>query len=698
MKKIIPMLIIVIMVFSGFGAVAINNENEKLQLKTIKPIIPINGERDFTHNVFGEFGTASWCGYCKYAHTALKNLYAEGYLPFYYVSMVGDKNQNAYNRIKQDYNLYGYPTVWWDGGYKVDVGAGSTEGAEATFNSSINYCGSRDVDDVNLSLDIEWLGPGNPNPSDGLTDVPIEKCLKWTNSEMKISASIDNNEGSTYGGTIRVYVTEVSSSMDWYDTFGNPYTFPFLDFAFEETISINAGQTWNDFTYWDGRDFNDGYGNDFGGITQDNIMILGAVFDDEAHQGYSYPPSGYPFSAYYVDDSVGVLAGVGTDPKKYDVYFGETNPPSKVSSNQTDLKYCPDNLEFDTTYYWQIIVWDNQGNPLTGPIWSFTTRGNNPPSVPSDPNPEDGETQIPINTCISWISEDPDGDNVTYDVYFGEYDQYNLPPLVSNNQTDNTYCPEELLDFNTEYEWMIATWDIYGEKTLGDEWSFTTEQNYPPNKPSDPDPPDKATEVPINTILKWTGGDPNEGDKILYDLYFGTDSPPPLFVEDITQQAYDPGEMEVDTIYYWQIVAEDIEGETIAGPIWYFTTEEEHNYPPTDPEIDGPARGPPNEEMCYTFHSDDPNGHYIRYNIDWGDSNTETTLYYEPCTPKQVCHTYEKKGTYIITATAEDEKGLFSGESTFEVIVPRTRSIYNQLLIRIFERLFDNNFLIKYFL
>ena len=29
-----------------------------------------------THTPLAEFGTATWCGYCKYAHAALKNVYA----------------------------------------------------------------------------------------------------------------------------------------------------------------------------------------------------------------------------------------------------------------------------------------------------------------------------------------------------------------------------------------------------------------------------------------------------------------------------------------------------------------------------------------------------------------------------------------------------------------------------------------------
>ena len=41
----------------------------------------------------------------------------------------------------------------------------------------------------------------------------------------------------------------------------------------------------------------------FPNIQLDNIMIVGAVYENVAHQAYSYPPSSNPFNAYYVDDS-----------------------------------------------------------------------------------------------------------------------------------------------------------------------------------------------------------------------------------------------------------------------------------------------------------------------------------------------------------------------------------------------------------
>ncbi|MCD6448045.1 MAG: hypothetical protein J7L58_06520, partial [Thermoplasmata archaeon] len=69
--------------------------------------------------VFIEVATASYCPDCPAASEALYSLYSKGELPFYYVMMVGDKNDFAYQRIKNDYNFYWYPTAFVDGGYKV---------------------------------------------------------------------------------------------------------------------------------------------------------------------------------------------------------------------------------------------------------------------------------------------------------------------------------------------------------------------------------------------------------------------------------------------------------------------------------------------------------------------------------------------------------------------------------------------------
>ena len=151
MRKILPICIIGVLIISGFGALALN-DIKKLDADSIDFDKSNNEKLSSTHTTLAEYGTATWCGYCRYAHGALKELYAEGELDFLYVTLVDDKNTRASNRVRSDYNIYGFPTVWFDGGYKVNVGASSVPGAKSGYTSSINSCSNRAVDDIYINL------------------------------------------------------------------------------------------------------------------------------------------------------------------------------------------------------------------------------------------------------------------------------------------------------------------------------------------------------------------------------------------------------------------------------------------------------------------------------------------------------------------------------------------------------------------
>ncbi len=324
MKKILLILVVGILIINGFGAVAFDKDIEKLDSDAINYKKINNEKRDFTHTVLGEYGTATWCGFCHYAHTALKNIYASGDYPFYYVSLVRDKNIPVCDpRLFDELNLYGYPTVYFDGGDKVVVGG--YVGVEDDQRAAIVTCGNREVYDVDIDLNVLWLG----------------------GTEMKIDVSVDNNEDSTYDGTIRVYITEIVSSMGWKDTTGEPYTFPLLDFAFKDdgtgkVISIPAGSTWSDSTIWNGS------AHGFPSITVDNIMVIAAVFNDEWHQGYAYPPSDNPFDAYYVDDTIAVPPDENAPPEIPEKPDGPTNGVTGTEYKFTSTTTDPDG---DKIYY-----------------------------------------------------------------------------------------------------------------------------------------------------------------------------------------------------------------------------------------------------------------------------------------------------------------------------------------------------------
>jgi thiol-disulfide isomerase/thioredoxin len=109
---------------------------------------------NFTHTVFVEEGTATWCPYCPAMAKALKNVYESGEYPFYFVALIADKNKKAEKRLR-DYNLAGYPTAFFDGGAKVLIGGYKDE---SYYISRIKSCGRRDVHELNLSIEVEWVG------------------------------------------------------------------------------------------------------------------------------------------------------------------------------------------------------------------------------------------------------------------------------------------------------------------------------------------------------------------------------------------------------------------------------------------------------------------------------------------------------------------------------------------------------------
>jgi hypothetical protein len=96
----------------------------------------------YTHTVFVEEGTATWCGYCPYVREALEWLHRGR--NFHYVALVSDKNPLADNRLDDTLAITGYPTTYLDGGYRVAVGGYSDTTAMRNYiGGRIDQCGGR---------------------------------------------------------------------------------------------------------------------------------------------------------------------------------------------------------------------------------------------------------------------------------------------------------------------------------------------------------------------------------------------------------------------------------------------------------------------------------------------------------------------------------------------------------------------------
>jgi thiol-disulfide isomerase/thioredoxin len=173
----------------------------------------INSE--FTHTVFVEEGTATWCPYCPLMAEALDSIYESGDYPFYFVALVSDKNINAGNRLIFEYNIYGYPTSFFDGGYQVLVG-GYEE--ESYYRNKIELSGIRDVHDLNLSVSVDWLSDGEIE-----IDINIVNDLEIQNDPPEIPTIIGESSGRN-GKTYDYKISTIDPNGDnvyywilWYD-------------------------------------------------------------------------------------------------------------------------------------------------------------------------------------------------------------------------------------------------------------------------------------------------------------------------------------------------------------------------------------------------------------------------------------------------------------------------------------------------
>jgi len=96
-------------------------------------------------------------------------------------------------------------------------------------------------------------------------------------------------------------------------------------------------------------------------------------------------------------------------------------------------------------------------------------------------------------------------------------------------------------------------------------------KNSPPSAPGSPYPEDGAKDLSEYLTLSWASTD-RDGDILGFDIYFGTDSIPPLVEENNIDGFYKTPGLSLGTIYYWNVIVHDGAGNQTEGPVWNFTT------------------------------------------------------------------------------------------------------------------------------
>ena len=305
------------------------------------------------------------------------------------------------------------------------------------------------------------------------------------------------------------------------------------------------------------------------------------------------------------------------DTVTYSVYFGTSTVPPFVG--KTPFKtYNPGPLNASTTYYWQIVAEDVKGGKATGTLWHFKTiaKPNRPPLPASNPSPSNGQKNVqPINVKLSWQDSDPDGDPLTYYVYFGK-------KLTFIGTTTSLTYSLGTIDYGATYTWMIVSKDPHGGVATSNVWSFSTIDRAP-NKPILKSPSNGATNVAVNgVVFSWSGSDP-DGNPLTYNLYFGTSTNPPLQKRNIMTTSYKANLKKYNTKYYWKVVAIDSFGKESPSDTWSFKTSNPPNRPPLTPSNPNPANEAIGVSVSPTlsWQDSDPDGDPLTYDLYFGTSS-----------------------------------------------------------------------------
>lgn len=282
-----------------------------------------------------------------------------------------------------------------------------------------------------------------------------------------------------------------------------------------------------------------------------------------------------------------------------------------LSGDELELEIAPIADEYYTysepltrgaDYQWTVLAGNADGwCGQTPEWWSFSVaedaQGNRDPEPPAAVYPPDGADYVPVDATLEWSCSDPDGDDLTYDVYLGLDPDLDATDRVADDIGETSFQPEVELEFATLYYWKVVAYDGNGGDTenTSSTWSFQTVdegQDTPPEAPSLIAPPNHAGDVPLRPTFEWAavrdGGRPQPRPYLGstptptapaddYQLQVDDDidfSSPVIDEVDLEDTSYTPtADLTEGVTYYWRVRGENTYGFGPWSAVWDFTTE-----------------------------------------------------------------------------------------------------------------------------
>jgi hypothetical protein len=247
------------------------------------------------------------------------------------------------------------------------------------------------------------------------------------------------------------------------------------------------------------------------------------------------------------------------------------------------------------------------------------------------------------------MSSDPDGDLLTFDVFFG----WNTTPSRVVSHQSRSYFSPGVLTNQTAYYWRIVAWDPYNGETIGPLWSFTTGVSGEPNGSagSENRPPRADASLSdhigiVGSPVLFDGSQSSDPDGYLVDWFWDFGDGAAGSGEKTTHSYHYPG------VYEVTLMVTDLNSATGNDTITVQISTA--NHPPGTPEIRGTSVGVKNTLYTFWMTSIDPDNDFLQYTIRWGDDTQNTSGFLPNATPCSLVHEWKNSGKYTITGTASD--------------------------------------------
>ncbi len=199
---------------------------------------------------------------------------------------------------------------------------------------------------------------------------------------------------------------------------------------------------------------------------------------------------------------------------------------------------------------------------------------NEKPSIPSLVYPTNNLLCTNFELEFDWNAAiDINGDLITYIIEIATDNQFSS--ILFTAVTSETLRAFNL-EKGTTYYWRVKARDNQNnESAYSSVQTFFTEPdagvNTIPFAPTVVSPNLEETISGSTASLDWNAID-NDGDPLLYDLYFGNTNPPTLLAENLVASTFDVA-ISANTEYFWRVVVKDNQQGVTIGRVWNFRTQ-----------------------------------------------------------------------------------------------------------------------------